>query len=160
MSILGYLRRHSALLGSLLVVCAGLSSGCRLPSHLPKFDTAESGWTQRQYQVVWKANKDAEEMVCDVAEGHHPDGRAYVEVSKPPLTLVSVRVAAPQWWVEYGPRPRSGSGRIGGQIPHLWVLVATQNTNQTDLKVSRSASGVFTWESRSSGERIEGIPER
>ncbi len=141
-------------------LCLGLilQAGCRLPSHLPKFDTGQAGWSQRQYQVVWKADKKANDMVCDVVEGHHPDGRAYLEVSKPPLTLVSVRVADSQWWVEYGPRPRSGSGRVDGPIAHLWVLVATHNTNHADLKMETSATGVTIWKSLSRGEQIEGVP--
>jgi len=163
MSILATFRRCLTLYQSargvvFLGLIALLLTGCRLPSHLPKFDTGQSDWTQREYQVVWKADKKANDMVCDVVEGHRPDGRAYLEVSKPPLTLVSVRVAGSQWWVEYGPRPRSGSGRIDGPITHLWVMVATHNTNQADLKIETNAAGVTTWKSLSRGEQIEGIP--
>jgi hypothetical protein len=144
---------------SVTLLCLLFLTGCRAPSQFPKFDTAQPGWTQREYQVVWKPQSKGGDMVCDVVEGRHPDGRVFLEVSKPPLTLVSVRVAGPQWWIEYGPRPRAASGRIEDKkIAHLWVLAAIRKTNDVDLKVEVGRGDATTWKSASRGEQIEGIP--
>lgn len=143
---------------SLFVFSLVLLTGCLTPAHLPQMDTAQSGWTHRQYQVVWKQNPKAPDMVCDVAEGHHTDGRAYLEVSKTPLNLASVRIINGRWWVAYGPRPRSGKGNLNEPFHHLWVAVAAGKKNLPGVIVQTNAQGTVIWKDIERGEQIEGIP--
>ncbi len=149
------LRWHVGLCALLVM----LLTGCRTPSPFAPLDLSQPGWTQRQYQVVWQAKPDANEMVCDVLEARHPSGKIFLQVSKTPLILATVQTEGSQWWVEYGPRPRYGKGAtIPTDAAHLWVLIALQKTNATHLKIETLPNQTTRWTSQKTGEQIQGVP--
>ena len=132
--------------------------GCRTPSPFAAVDISQSGWTQRQYQVVWLSKPGATEMVCDVLEARHTSGQVFLQVSKPPLVLATVQSDAGEWWVEYGPRPRSAKGITAPGASHLWVLIALQKQSGENLKVEALPNQTTRWTNLKTGERIEGVP--
>ncbi|HEY1174413.1 MAG TPA: hypothetical protein VGH19_23815 [Verrucomicrobiae bacterium] len=144
---------------SIALVALLLLSGCRTPSPFAPVDLSQAGWTQRQYQVVWQAKPEANEMVCDVLEARHPSGKTFLQVSKTPLILATVQSEGTRWWVEYGPRPRYGKGDVlPNDATHLWLLIALQKKEATALKIEKLPSGAARWTNLKTGERIEGVP--
>ncbi|MCD6049789.1 MAG: hypothetical protein K0Q55_1192 [Verrucomicrobia bacterium] len=151
------LRWHVGLCALLVMLLAG----CRTPSPFAPLDLSQPGWTQRQYQVVWQAKPDANEMVCDVLEARHPSGKIFLQVSKTPLILATVQTEGEKWWVEYGPRPRYGKGTtIPNDANHLWVLIALQKTNATNLKIETLSNQSSRWTNEKTGEQIQNVPAK
>jgi hypothetical protein len=150
--------RLGAILGVLLIFLPFVT-GCRTSSPFPPLDLSQPGWTQRQYQVLWQANPQANEMVCDVLEARHSAGKSFLQVSKTPLILATVQAEGQKWWVEYGPRPRSASGTKPPDASHLWVLVALQKADAANLKIEVLPNHSMRWTDLKTGERIEGVPK-
>jgi hypothetical protein len=150
-------RRLSASL-SLLLVFGGLMGGCRTVSPFAPVDLSQPGWTQQQYQVVWQAKPGDSEMVCDVISAKNSSGKSFLQVSKTPIVLATVQSESDQWWIGTGPRPRSARGTTPPDASHLWVLIATGNTNAAQLKVEVLPNQITRWSNLQTGERIEGIP--
>lgn len=144
---------------AIVALMAVFIAGCRTPSPFGPVDLTQAGWTQKQYQVVWQAKPDANELICDVLEARHPSGKTFLQVSKTPLILATVRTEGDQWWVEYGPRPRYGKGKVMPKgAAHLWVLIAMQRREATNLKVEAMPGQRERWSNLKTGERIEGVP--
>jgi hypothetical protein len=142
----------------LSLLLALFMAGCRTPSPFAPVDLNQSGWKQREYQVLWLSKPGANEMVCDVLEARHASGKTFLQVSKTPLVLVTIQCEGDKWWVEYGPRPRSAKGAMPPDAAHLWVLVALQKQTATDLKVESLSNQTARWINLKTGERIEGVP--
>jgi len=143
---------------SLLLVFGSLIGGCRTVSPFAPVDLRQPGWTQQQYQVVWQAKPGDSEMVCDVISAKHASGKSFLQVSKTPIVLATVQSEGNQWWVGYGPRPRSARGTTPPDASHLWVLIATGNTNAADLKIEVLPNQITRWSNLQTSERIEGVP--
>lgn len=150
-----WFRRMNAASGLLFLL---MLSGCRTSSPFAPVDLESPGWVQRHYQVAWRSDADANELICDVIEAHHPSGRVFLQVSKTPITLVTVQVENGRWWVKYGPRPRSARGTVPPDAEHLWVLIALRHQEARHLQVEPLRGSATRWGNSKTGERIEGVP--
>ncbi len=108
-------RRFPCLLLLVLTSCQTVS--------LPKMDLAEPGWTIRQGQAVWHPRRDAPEIAGDLILATNPDGRAFVQFSKSPLTLAVAERSGADWQVEFPAQNRryAGRGKPPGRL--IWLIL-------------------------------------
>lgn len=118
-SMLGVARILALLAACLLV----LIPGCATPPPLPKLNLNEPGWTIRQGQAVWHARRDAPEIAGDLLLATHPDGRAFVQFTKSPLSLAVAQKTRNQWQIEFPIQNKryAGHGKPPSRV--IWFLL-------------------------------------
>ncbi len=125
------------------------AAGCRtLVPPLPKVNLQEPGWTLREGQAVWHLPKSSREIAGDVMLASRPDGRAFVQFSKPPFPLVIAQMTTNRWEVEFPPQSRRYAGH--GKPPKrlIWLYLPRVLAGQPPPKG-------WTWRQDSSGWHLE-----
>ncbi len=136
------------------------SAGCRTPTPISPANVSEPGWTLRQGQAVWRTSADAPEFAGEIIFAMQPDGRTVLQFAKNPIPFVNVQTSNRLWQIEFVPRRKKFSGK-GTPTPRLiWVHLARAlagDKTQSPLRLGHDSSGDFTFENRSSGEKISGF---
>jgi hypothetical protein len=89
------------------------------------YDLSEPGWNVQRGQAVWKPSAGDDEIAGELLVATHPNGRAVVEFSKPPLSFVTVVIRNGAWSISSPMRGKfSGPGApppgiLWMQLPHL-----------------------------------------
>lgn len=98
-------------------------TACQSLPELPKVDLSQPGWTLRQGQAVWHPRRHAPEIAGDLIVASHPDGQAFVQFSKSPLTLVSAEKTAYEWQVEFPLQDKRYAGRGKPPSRLSWLVL-------------------------------------
>ena len=97
-------------------------------------------------------------MAGELVAAWHPDGRGFVQFSKPPFTLVTARVWPGAWRIEFpdGRRARSGKGLPPARFGwlHLYRSLAGLPLGP-DWTLAHPDAGTWQLASRHTGERID-----
>lgn len=89
------------------------------------YDLSEPGWNVQRGQAVWKPSAGGDEVAGELLVATHPNGRAVVEFSKPPISFVTVVIRNGAWSISSPMRGKfSGPGApppgiLWMQLPHL-----------------------------------------
>ena len=97
---------------------------CKTVAPLTNVDLSKDGWTTKQGQAVWKANKKMPEIAGDILVATHPDGQNLVQFSKTPFTLFLGRTTAYSWELKFfmpEERRLSGKGNPPKRFPIGWL---------------------------------------
>ena len=141
-----------------LMLVVGLTA-CRTTNPLPPVNLAETGWTIRQGQAVWKPDRRAPEMVGDILVATHGDGRAFVQFTKTPLPFAVAQQSREAWSLEFPLMSQRFAYR--GRPPEriIWFQLARHSTGSPIGKswLWREVENE-NWhlENRSTGETLEG----
>jgi hypothetical protein len=106
-----------------LLAAWGLFSGCRTPLPHPRVDLTDPGWQIRRGQALWKPSRTRPEIAGELLIATHPDGRALVEWTKPPVTLVTAGVTREGWYLEFKASRRDLHGRGGPPARTCWLVL-------------------------------------
>jgi hypothetical protein len=139
---------------AVLVLC----SGCRTAP--PLFTGPGSDWKIQQGQALWRPRKGMPELGGDLLLATDAQGRALIEFSKPPITMVTAQTDGRRWWIGFPARGWSFSG--GGEPPSrfAWAQVLAALAGR-DLaagsRFERRPEGAWRWENPATGETVEGF---
>jgi hypothetical protein len=105
---------------------------------LPTLNLSEPGWKLRQGQAVWRLPKREVELAGELIVAEHPDGRAFIQFNKTPLTLVQAQRQPGRWQIEFPPQDRTFRGHgnpyarlawfpllnglTGKEVPSAWMF--------------------------------------
>ncbi len=140
-----------------LLLAAGLTA-CQAPSP-PRFDTNAPGWRIRQGQAVWRPAARADDIAGELVVAQHPDGRAFVEFAKPPVTLASAAQQPRTWQFALPLQRRAGHGRNPPPPTVLWFQLLNFLRGAPpadDWQGENFADGRWRLGNRRTGERLEG----
>lgn len=133
-------------------------AGCLAPAPL-HFDTTEPGWQVRQGQAVWRPQAQAVELAGDLVVAWHPDGRAFVQFAKPPVTLASAAQDQKTWQFTVPLQRRSGRGPNPPPPTVVWfqlVRLLRGEPASADWRGERFGHGHWRLENPRTGETLEG----
>jgi hypothetical protein len=136
-----------------------LFTGCNTLPPMRPVNLAEPGWVIQQGQALWQTKSDSPEIGGEVLFAKHPDGRTVLQFSKNPIPIVNVQTSNTLWQVEFIPERRKFSGK-GSPTPRLmWVHLARAFAGEKprDPMKFESSPNEFTFENKSSGEKISGF---
>ncbi len=134
-------------------------AGCQTPAPL-HFDTNEPGWQVRQGQAVWRLQAQATELAGELVVARHPDGRAFVQFAKPPVTLASATQSRETWQFALPLQRRSGRGHNPPPPTVVWfqlVRLLRGESTGPDWRGERFADGRWRLENIRTGETLEGF---
>lgn len=147
-----------SLAGSVLI----LVSACRTVPTLAPFDLAAPGWTLREGQATWRSRTGAPEMTGELLVATHPDGAAFVQLTKNPLPILSAQTTTNRWQIQFHPQNRTCAG--SGEPPQriAWLHLARCVTGgamllSDDWRFQRIRGGVWRLANSDTGESIEGF---
>jgi hypothetical protein len=116
--------------------------GCSSFAPVPPLDLAAPGWQVRQGQAIWKPADDKPEITGDLLLSLHPSDGAFIQFTKT-LPIVSARLSAKSWEIEFPPENKRYSGRgqppkrigwlqliraiEGHEVPGRWTLIRPSN---------------------------------
>lgn len=92
---------QSIVLRAICMAMLMLLMACRTTGPGPQMNLSEPGWTTRTGQAVWRPNAKAPEIAGDIVLATNPDGRAFVQFSKGPLTVAVATKTAGAWHAEF-----------------------------------------------------------
>jgi hypothetical protein len=151
-------------------------TGCMTTGRpLPKADLSQPGWMVQQGQAVWhrppsrvseiphNAGQHPPQKAFDIAGdlivATKPDGSAFVQFSKIPLTFAVAQATPGTWQIEIPPQNKrySGGGKAPGQI--VWLQLANALSHKPLAKdwTWRESEGNWRLQNSSSGESLEGF---
>ena len=101
--------RVTFLLGLLAVL---LCPSCRTIPPFPPADFTAPGWRVHHGQAIWKPANSKPELVGELLLATNASGDFFVEFTKTPFTLVTVRGNGGRWQIEFpwGEYTRRGTG--------------------------------------------------
>ncbi|MEI7729403.1 MAG: hypothetical protein WCO56_07510 [Verrucomicrobiota bacterium] len=144
-----------------LVLAGGLMgvAGCSLlgPSRLSR--PIGPDWGIRQGQAVWHIGRDKPELAGEVLLATNAEGTAYVEFSKPMMTMMSAFREGEGWHVEFPPNRQSWSGRGTPPVRLLWLHLPAALASRplpAPLRFAAGTNGTWRLENPAIGELIEG----
>ncbi len=143
----------------LSILATGLLSGCMsLGRRLPPVDLKEPGWTVREGQAVWQRKRGGVGVAGDILVATRPDGRAFVQFSKPPFPLISGQLLPGKWQVEIPPQNRrySGSGNPPKRILFLYLPRVLAGKPPPENWTWRQDTNGWRLENHVTGESLEG----
>ena len=126
---------------------------------MPSVNLSEPGWTTRQGQVVWRANKDAPEIAGDLMVATNPDGRSFVQFTKTPLPFVVAQSTADAWQIQFVPLNKTYSGRGIPPQRLIWLYLPRCLAGLPPPKSwtwRRLPDNGWHLENRNTGEFLEG----
>ncbi len=134
------------------------STGCRTAAPLPKADLSAPGWKTFQGQAIWRAKKDAPEIVGEILLATNTNGRAFVQFTKTPFPFVIAQTTTNAWQIESPTQNRSYSGHGSPPDRVIWFQLPRALANQPLPKRWRWKNDGANWqlENPSSGERLNG----
>lgn len=114
---LGFRRRVSRRIISLILV--GLLTACRTVEPVQSMDFSAPGWKVQHGQAVWRP-VGAQDIAGELMVATRADGCAFVQFSKPPITLVTTQRTAEHWVAHFPPnRQVNGTGPAPERI--IWL---------------------------------------
>ena len=111
-----------------------VAGACQSLPPLPRVNLEEAGWTVRQGQAVWHPRPDAPEIAGDIIVATNPDGRAFVQFSKSPLSLAVAQKTRASWEIEFPMQHRRYAGRGRPPARLLWLQLPDALTHKTLAK--------------------------
>ncbi len=147
---------------ALAVTLVLLLCGCATVGHpLPAVNLKQPGWNVHEGQAVWHLAKaqGGREFAGEVLVATRPDGRAFVQFSKSPFTLVIAQENAHQWQVEFPPQNKHYAGRGTPPRRVIWLYLPRVLAGQAppeDWTWHEDASG-WRLENHRNGEYLEGF---
>lgn len=109
------------------------TAGCASVAPLTPVDLAESGWTIRSGQAIWRPSANRPELVGDLLIAWRGDGSGFIQFSKA-LPMVEARMNASGWRVDYPSVRRHRAGRGSPSSRILWFqLLRVARLGQTSV---------------------------
>jgi len=146
---------------SLLGVVLGILCGCRSLAPQPAIDFSGPGWSVRQGQVIWRANRAAEGVAGELLVALHPDGRCVVHFSKT-LPFLEAQRGTNGWQVTIIPQHKTYSARGTPPARLIWLHLPEalrSGRAPNDFRFSPTANGHWRFERITTGESLEGYLE-
>jgi hypothetical protein len=157
----GFVPRTLAIGSRALLAClaaAAFSLGCRTVCEPPPVDLSESGWQMRQGQAVWRAGRNDTEVAGELLVATHTDGRALVEFTKPPVSLMTAYSGPAGWQVRFAHGQSYRAGRGDASRQPCWLQLPRALRSETlpaAWSYSRS-DGSWRLENKETGEVLAG----
>jgi hypothetical protein len=98
-----------------------LATGCRILPTLPPADLSGPGWTIREGQAVWRLPAGKGEIAGEILVASQADGRAVVQFTKTPFTLVLAQATPERWETAFPTQERRYAGRGAPPRRLLWL---------------------------------------
>lgn len=142
-----------------LFILLVLLASCRSLSPLPPANLAETGWTVRHGQAVWKSGADTPELAGEIVVATRTDGRTFTQFTKSPLPFVVAQTTTNAWQIEFAAENRRWAGR--GNPPsrlgwlHLARCLSGMNPPK-DWSFRKGDDGMWRLENSKTGETLEG----
>jgi hypothetical protein len=143
-----------------MLFAVSATSGCRNMSPLERANLAESGWTVRRGQAVWRPRQGETELAGNLIVASNVSGVDFIRFSKDPLEIVVARRSPDGWQLDLATFGKSYSGR--GRPPKrvLWFQLADAafgELKRGPWDWSTETPGKWILENRVTGERLEGF---
>ncbi len=142
-----------------LTALLSLGSGCGTPGRLPAINLDAPGWDVRQGQALWRREPQGAGVAGEVTLATHPDGRSWVQFSKPPLPLLSAESVSNRWQIEFIPQDRFFAGKGTPPDHFLWVHLARAVAGTpppAPLQFELASNGDWAITNAHTGEMISG----
>ena len=134
-------------------------TGCQTVPNLPPLDLSEQGWTTRQGQAIWSANREAPEIAGEILVATNTDGRSFVQFTKTPLPFVVAETTRTGWQIHSAMNNRTyaGHGEPPGRVLwfHLPQCLAGSPPPRPWSWVAQPDGG-WLLENQSNGEKLQG----
>jgi hypothetical protein len=108
-------------------VCCSLLSlltACRTTPAIPPTNLHDPGWRIERGQAVWRRSSDDAGIAGELTAATHPNGSAFLEFTKTPLTLVIASVNPASWQLNLVAENRSYQGRGNPPSRSAWLILA------------------------------------
>ena len=143
-----------------LTLLAGLALGCRTVPPMPQVDLEAWGWQVHRGQAVWNPRRGAQEMAGELIVATHAHGRAFVQFTKEPFSIVTAQVDTRAWQVTFPGHGRSWRGRGKPPVRWLWLQLpraVVGDSPEPPWQVSRRDPATFSLANPATGERLTGF---
>ncbi len=133
--------------------CAGLGlllllfAGCHTV-HIPPANLKEPDWTVHQGQAVWHIPTGKREIAGEILVANRADGRAFVQFTKSPFSIVIAQSTPDSWEIEFPPQNKHYSGKGLPPKRIIWLYLPKVLSGHSPPKN-------WTWKQDSSGWRLE-----
>jgi hypothetical protein len=137
-------------------------SGCRAVAPLAAANFSEPGWTVREGQAIWRADKSAPEIAGELLVATRPGGDSVVQFTKTPVPFILAQAHSNAWQFHLVPENRTYSGRglppwriawlnlprcLTGEPPPkpwLWLAPDAEHWSLTNPVTGESIDGYLT----------------
>jgi hypothetical protein len=133
--------------------------GCATLRHpLPPVNLSEPGWILRQGQAIWKLPAGRPDVAGEVLLATRLEGKAYIQFSKTPFTMVVGQVTPEGWEVEFPPQNKRYAAPGTPPKRLIWLHFARVLSGKSPPKDWKwtDSDGNFRLENPANGEAIEG----
>lgn len=140
-----------------LLIWADLLTACHTVEPVQSMDFSAPGWKVLHGQAVWRP-AGAQDIAGELLVATWADGSAFVQFSKPPITLVTTQRTAEHWVAHFPPnRQVSGTGPAPERI--IWLHLTEfldRATAGPPWKWERHNAQTWRLENGRTGESLEG----
>ncbi len=134
-----------------------LLSGCA-SAPPPALDLSTPGWTILQGQALWH-RKGSPDLAGELLLATNVDARAFVQFSKPPISLITAQSSATSWAISFPPNHNyRGMGAPPRRL--LWLYLPKFLSGipaDKDWTWEMHTDSTWRLEDRKSGQAIEGF---
>lgn len=111
-------------------------------------------------QAVWNPRRGAQEMAGELIVATHADGRAFVQFTKEPFSIVTAQADSRAWQVTFPGYGRSWCGR--GALPARWLWLqlpraVVGGSPEPPWRMNRRDPATFSLDNPVTGERLTGF---
>lgn len=151
-------RRMMPLLGVIMWLCVGCTT-----SKTSLLESQGIGWRVQQGQAVWQPRANIPEIAGDVVMAKDDQGRALVEFSKPPITMMTAQFDGRRWLIRFPPQDLGFTGRGAYSKRFLWLLLPGALEGKpmpAGITFERQDGEGWVLKNTRSGEMVKGYLEK
>jgi hypothetical protein len=151
-------REARALLISVALAALVLAGGCQTTTQ-NLFTATGPNWHVQQGQALWRPKSGLPEFGGDLVLATNPDGRAFTQFDKTPLSMVFAQTTPTRWFIRFPQQQIHFSGHGSPPTRFAWLyLPAALDGKSLPLAFhfERKPDGGWRLENTGTGEILEG----
>ncbi|MGH7940614.1 MAG: hypothetical protein ACREFR_06035 [Limisphaerales bacterium] len=133
--------------------------GCVTTPHGNIVTVSGPNWRVQQGQALWTPRKGAPQFGGDLVIAT-ANGRAFVQFSKGPLTIVTAQLTPTHWLIRFPKKGQAWEGRRPAPTRTLWLYLANALAGKRlprSLHFQHEPDGNWRLENSKTGEILEGF---
>jgi len=111
-------------------------------------------------QAVWRPSRAKQEIAGELVVATRADGRAFVQFTKEPYSIVTAQADSRAWQVTFPAQQRTWRGQGEPPARWLWLQLAravAESPLQPPWQMSRQDTASFSLDNPVTGERLTGF---